>query len=134
MLDEVTISSMNMFEMITHVPPIDCVMTENTALFIVKKGYLRKCIGRNGNTLKKLRERLNRNVWIVEYSDNIEEFIKGLMSNIQINSITERDNVVYVSVPLRHRGFAIGKNGEIIKRNREIIKRLYDKELKIVAR
>ena len=123
-----------MFEMITHVPPIDCVMTENTALFIVKKGYLRKCIGRNGSTLKKLRERLNRNVWIVEYSDNIEEFIKGLMSNIQINSITERDNVVYVSVPLRHRGFAIGKNGEIIKRNREIIKRLYDKELKIVAR
>jgi len=113
---------------------MDCVITDNNILFVVNRGMLRKSIGREASSVKKLKDRFKKNVRIVEYNPNVEVFIKYLMSNIQIISFNEQDNVVYVTISLKYRGLAIGKGGEIIKRNRDIIKRLYGKELKLITK
>jgi len=133
-IDSTTLGSMNLFERITHVSPMDCVITDNNVLFVVNRGLLRKSIGRDASSIKRLKEKFKKNVRIVEYNPNIEVFIKYLMSNIQIISVSEQDDTVHVTINLKHRGLAIGKGGEIIKRNRDIIKRLYGKELKLITK
>ncbi|MCC7570743.1 NusA-like transcription termination signal-binding factor [Candidatus Micrarchaeota archaeon] len=133
-IDGLTLGSMSLFEQVSHVAPYDCLITDKSALFVVKKGMLHKSLGKDGSSIKRLKEKLGRNVWIVEHSANIEVFIKGLMSNIQITSVNEQDGIVYVTVPMRYRGLAIGKDGEIIKRNRDAVKRLYNKDLKLITK
>ncbi len=133
-IDEYLIGTLNFFEAVTHVMAKDCVVSDNNVLFVVGKTKLRKSLGPGNSNLRKLKERLKRNVWIVEYDPEMEAFIKSLMSNIKITSVRVNEDDVNVTVPLRERGLAIGRQGELIKRNREIIKRLYNKDLKLVTR
>jgi NusA-like KH domain protein len=133
-LDEVTFNTMKLFEMITHIFPVDCIVNDTTVLFVVKKGLLRKCVGREGIMIKKLNEKLNKKIWIVEQYSEVKGFIKGLMVNIPIVSLNVQDNTVYVTIPLKYRGYAIGKEGSVIKRNKEIVKRLYSMEMKLITK
>jgi len=123
------------FESITGVTVIDCILDreKNRLIFLVKKGYVGKAVGKNGINIKRLNKLTGKNIEVVEYSEKMDELIKNSLFPASVQSIRLSKNingkkVVYVSVPSKEKGLAIGKEGRNISRAILILKRYFDIE------
>lgn len=123
------------FESITGVTVIDCILDreKNRLIFLVKKGYVGKAVGKNGINIKRLNKLTGKNIEVVEYSEKMDELIKNSLFPASVQSIKLSKNingkkVVYVSVPSKEKGLAIGKEGRNISRAILILKRYFDIE------
>jgi len=119
-----TIGLIGMFEKVTNVAVRDCIFDDNSVYFLVNPGKAGKAVGRNGRNIKQLKQRLKKQVKIFEYSDNDEKFANNLIPNN--NSVETKNNKIYVSVDSEDKGKIIGRNGENIKKIRELLKRNSD--------
>ena len=123
------------FESITGVTVTDCILDreKNRLIFLVKKGYVGKAVGKNGINIKRLNKLTGKNIEVVEYSEKMDELIKNSLFPASVQSIRLSKNingkkVVYVSVPSKEKGLAIGKEGRNISRAILILKRYFDIE------
>jgi len=123
------------FESITGVTVIDCILDreKNRLIFLVKKGYVGKAVGKNGINIKRLNKLTGKNIEVVEYSEKMDELIKNSLFPASVQSVRLSKNingkkVVYVSVPPKEKGLAIGKEGRNISRAILILKRYFDIE------
>ena len=110
---------------------VDCIWDENASrvIFVVKRHDTGKVIGRGGTTIRRLREYFQKDIDIVEYSENLEGFVSNTLApakteNIEILEKSGKKTVV-VSVIPKEKGKAIGKNGRNIQRSRLLLKRHY---------
>ncbi len=120
-LDTDVIRTIALFEKITRVHPKDCIISENSAYFVVEPNRIGAAIGKNGSNIKEIRKILERNVKVFEYSRVPEEFIRNLIPGIKSLEIKNRS--VTVSVSPKEKTAVIGKNGENIKAIKELLKR-----------
>ena len=124
---------MTLFESITHAKLKDCILEKELALFVVDEGEIGKAIGKKGFNVKKLERMLKRKIKIVEYSPNIQQFIKNLVHPAQLKDIKEENDVItLVPADLTTRGVLIGRNASALRFSETIIKRYFTlKELKV---
>ncbi|MBY9017529.1 MAG: NusA-like transcription termination signal-binding factor [Candidatus Lokiarchaeota archaeon] len=101
-------------------------------IFLVKKEDVGKAIGKAGEHVKDLMNKLQKKIDVIPYSDNIEQFIQFIL-NTSKNSITvqqieikENKNekkTVIISVNPQDRGKAIGKEGSMIRKIKLLVTR-----------
>ncbi|MEZ0289740.1 MAG: NusA-like transcription termination signal-binding factor [Sulfolobales archaeon] len=122
----------SLFQDLTGVTVRDCIIDNdnNTIIFIVKEGEGGLAVGKNGSNIKMARKLLGRNVEVIEYSDNFEQFVKNIFMParvISVRRVQQGDkNVLYVTVHSGDKGLAIGRGGRNIHRARLVLKRYYD--------
>ncbi len=126
---------MKMFQSMTGVATKDVVIDEEfeRLIFLVNKGDLGRAIGRRGRKLEILRKVIRRNlgyaVEVVEYDDDLKNFIRNLLSPARVNYIElmgeGEETIAYVKVPEEDLGIAIGKDGRRIRRARLLVKRWF---------
>ncbi len=139
-LDTNTLRCLSLFESLTSAVAKDCLILDNKiVVFIVRKGELGKAIGKKGSNINRVRTAFkNKRVVIFEDSDTIEGFIKNLFPNINLLNIDiqEKNNnkIAIITVDLKNRGSAIGRDGDKIKTNKEVLKRKFDCDLKLETR
>lgn len=106
---------------------IDCVITADKLIFIVKKGHLGAAIGIKAKNLEKLRKLFKKNIKFVELDSNSERFIINLFKPYKIKNIVlegEKDSIVAkVEVDISDKSKVIGKGGRNIEIIREIARR-----------
>jgi len=80
----------------------DCVVQGNVIAFILKKGEMRRAIGKDGIAVKHLRQKLRLNVELLEYAEEPEEFIKKALYNVNVSSVkvSEKDGKRFANVEL----------------------------------
>ncbi|OYT62321.1 transcription elongation factor NusA [Methanosarcinales archaeon ex4484_138] len=123
---------MKAFEQTTGASPIDCIINENQnrVTFIVKSEEMGAAIGRHGEHVGRLRTTINKQIEIIEYSENPQEFIKNLLQPVavkKINIIEKNDkHIAYIEVAAREKGLAIGREGQKIEKVKSIVKRHHD--------
>jgi len=114
----------NMASNILKIDVIDCMVTEDKLIFIVKKGQLGIAIGSKAKNLEKLRRLFKKNIKFVEFDENKERFILNLCKPYKINNITldgSGDSIVAkVEVATSDKSKIIGRGG----RNIDIIRKL----------
>jgi len=121
-----------LFEQTTGASPIDCIINENQnrVTFIVKSEEMGAAIGRHGEHVGRLRTTINKQIEIIEYSENPQEFIKNLLQPVavkKINIIEKNDkHIAYIEVAAREKGLAIGREGQKIEKVKSIVKRHHD--------
>jgi len=121
----------SLFETLTGISPKDCFVDEENGrlVYVVKKGMAGLAIGRGGSTVERVRKATGMSVEIVEYSENLEEFVQNLFMPVKLRRIRDmrRGNkrIIYVEVPPTDKGIAIGKNGRNIQKVRHLLKRHY---------
>lgn len=126
-LDTETIRLITLFENLTGVGVRDCLVDNenNIAYFVIDEGEIGKAIGRNGSSVKNIENLIKKNVKVFEFSDNVENFVKNLIS--QINSVELRMkngiNVAEVHVDKRNKAIVIGRNGKNLKVYKELLQR-----------
>jgi N utilization substance protein A len=130
------IRTLNMFESITGVDAVDAIINEDEAYFIVPEGKAGMAIGKGGKVVKKLQRKLNKNVKIYEYSDNIGKFLTNIVPadirGVDINEDEDDGKTVEISVSRENKGRVVGKNGSKIDSIREILERTHNvKEVKV---
>jgi len=111
----------------TRTDIIDCTISDDFLIFIVKKGQLGAAIGRKAKNLEKLRNLFKKNIKFVEFDDNKEKFIKNLCKPYKIKNINleeeGKSTVAKVEVELSDKSKIIGKGGRNIESIRKLAKR-----------
>ena len=126
-LDMDTLNNLRAFEKITRTKAIDCINSETRITFIVPPRQLSHAIGRNAANVRRLREIMKKQVDIIEFSDDPEEFIRNIFHRFRVLRIEikngEHGLTAYVYVRPLDKGKAIGKNGSNLRRAENILKR-----------
>jgi len=114
----------NMTSSILKIDVIDCMVTEDKLIFIVRKGQLGIAIGSKAKNLEKLRRLFKKNIKFVEFDEDKERFILNLCKPYKINNIIldgSGDSIIAkVEVVTSDKSKIIGRSG----RNIDIIRKL----------
>ncbi|MCF0225729.1 MAG: NusA-like transcription termination signal-binding factor [Methanobrevibacter sp.] len=122
-----------LFENMTGAMVKDCIIDNDNdkVTFVVKKGNMGLAIGKGGNTVTKVKRTLDRDVEVVELSDDPSQFIKNLLSPAELNTVKitkskAGDQIAIVTADNTNKRIAIGKNGINIQRAKLLAKRQHN--------
>jgi N utilization substance protein A len=126
------IDYLSRFKMITQVVAKDCIVDEihHRVIFIVNSNDMKKVIEPKGATIKILRKEFNILIDVVQYSDNLKEFISNALTparplNIELLEELGRKGAV-ITVDNNEMGKAIGKRGRNIHKVRLVMRKYFD--------
>ncbi|MFX0180976.1 MAG: NusA-like transcription termination signal-binding factor, partial [Candidatus Hodarchaeota archaeon] len=94
-----------------------------------------KAIGKAGEHVKDLMAKLQKKIDVIPWSDKLEEFIQYVLNtsknSIKVQNIEIRENknqkkTVIISVRPQDRGKAIGKEGSMIRKIKELVLRHFE--------
>ena len=126
-LDNETIGYIRLFEDITSVPVMDCIMFERKLVFIVEGSHLGAAIGKKGRNVSILKNKTGKGIDIIGYSESPEQFIKNIFHNYRVEDVKVvvkgRETHAVVYVPITYKGRVIGLDGCNLKMARKIINR-----------
>lgn len=131
-LSEEKLRYIALFEKLTGVTPKDCVETAGSdrLTFVVDEEDMGKAIGENGKNIRKVRNKLDKNVHVVQYSNNPKQFLENIFSRVEIENIEfdeeNGEKTALVEVKQSEKGRAVGKNGWNIERARSLSSRHHD--------
>ena len=119
------------FEEETGAVARDCVVDDETdrLLFVVRAGEMGKAIGPDGRQVRRVEEKLGREVRLVEDADTPEAFVANALAPAAVRGVTVSENdttVAYAEVAEDDRGVAIGANGRNIRAARLLADRHFD--------
>lgn len=131
------IQYMGLFIDITKAKVKDCIEREDKIIFVVERGELGKAIGKNGINIKTLKEVLKKDIDIIEFSDNIVQFIRNIFHNYNVENVELgkqgiKDHI-NVKIEQKDKGRAIGKEGRNLKIARDIIFRHFGIESMVIS-
>ena len=125
--DEQTIKYVALFQDLTRTTVVDCVEAEDRLIFVVKEGEIGKAIGKKGENVTKLKRLLNKDIHVVEFSEEPEKFVANVFRNYDVKGvqIEQRGDVTHatVTVDASKKGRAIGKEGRNLRVSRDLIAR-----------
>lgn len=119
----------SLFENLTDVTPKDVVENEDNdrLTYVVDEEDMGKAIGEDGKNIQKVRNKLDKRVHVVQYSDNPEQFLRNIFSPIELENIEINDSgeelTAIIEVDESEKGRAVGKDGWNIDRVRRLLDR-----------
>jgi len=121
-----------LFETMTGAVVEDCVVDDKNdrIIFVVKKGHMGLAIGKKGRKVKLLEKLMRKKLEVVEYSEDVREFLANALKPVRIQGIrlTERPDgrkIAVVSVDPRDKARAIGRNGRNAEKLRLLARRYF---------
>ena len=132
-----TMQIITFFESLTKARVKDCIEKDDIIFFIVTEGQLGLAIGKGGQNLNQLKERLKKNIDVIEFSQDINKFIKNIFHRYKIKEIEMKNKgdkkVALINVDIRDKGKVIGRNSRNLRLAKEIISRYHEIDLTIVS-
>jgi len=129
-LNEDTLRHIALFSAITKASPIDCMDADDKLVFVVEKGQGNIAVGKKGEHVIKLKEKTGKNIQVVEYSEDPEQFVKNVFHiyGPQKVVIEQRGNITHATITVdpKLKGRAIGKAGKNLRIARDIVNRHHE--------
>src|SRR5262249_18555514 len=123
---------MSLFQSVTSVTARDCVVDNkmDRVIFVINKNQMGLAIGKGGATIKQLQNVVARKVELVEYSDDVSEFIGNILNNSMIREIRideKRDgsSQALVVVDAKKKGIVVGREGRNAEKARLLARRYF---------
>lgn len=136
-IDEEAIKLITLFNNLTGAVVKDCIVipgkmgVRDKVIFLVLKEDVGKAIGRNGENVKVLKEKLQKTIDIIGFSEDLKEFIQNILNTSKVQNVEIRENIsgkktIIITVNPEDKGKAIGKNGIMIKKTKLLVLRHFD--------
>lgn len=116
----------SLFESLTGAKVKDC-MADNNILFVIQKGDMGLALGRGGRNLKRAESLLKKPLKIVEFDEDVAQFIRNLVYPLGVLSVENKDKKIYVKgKDTKTKGYLIGRDRTNVRRMLNIVKRYFD--------
>ncbi len=140
-IDRESMELISLFNNISGAIIKDCLVfksPENSSeviIFLVKKQDVGKAIGKAGEHVKDLMAKLQKKIDVIPFSADLDEFIQFILNttknsikvqNIEVKESKIGKKTVIISVRPQDRGKAIGKDGSMIKKIKELVIRHFE--------
>lgn len=124
----------SLFEAITQAKLKDAVDEESRLLFVVEEGEIGKAIGKNGMNVKRLENVLNKRIRIVEFNNDLLQFVRNLIYPLAAREIKEENKIVIIAGnDAKTKGLLIGRDAQNLRAYENVVKRYFEIEgIKVV--
>ena len=117
---------MGVFEKKTHAAVKDAFEDNaGTLTFIVLPGNLFKALGKNAENIRRLERLFKRKVRVIEYAENIEDFVLNVVYPNKCDVNIKGDVVTLVPHSLKMRGNLIGRAAAHLRNTEMIVQRYF---------
>ena len=122
----------SLFESLTGAKVKDCIV-DDSILFIVHENEMGKAIGKEGSNIKRVENTLKKKIRLVEFSNNVLQFVGNLISTIKAKEIKEEDGIITIyGKDTKSKGILIGRDRHNLNQINDIVKRYFGvKEVKV---
>ena len=122
-----------LFESMTGAKVKDCIANEKL-IFVMEENEMGKAIGKNGINIKRIENKLRKKVKLVEFSNNVLQFVKNMIYPIEIFDVKQENNALIIRAKDMHtRAMLIGRERQNINHLNDIVRRYFDvNEMKVV--
>lgn len=96
------------------------------------KGDMGLAIGKKGENIRRMQNVLGKRIEMVEYADDMNEFIANIFRPVEITRVEKDQNSNTIIVSLQKKsdlGTAIGKKGANIEKARLLMRKFWGVEL-----
>ena len=122
-----------LFESMSGAKVKDCIADDNI-IFIIEENEMGKAIGKKGANIKRAEDLLKRKIKLVEFSQDILQFVKNMIYPAEVNDIKQEDGVITIyGKDSNSKAKIIGRERRNINNLTKIAKRYFDvKEIKVL--
>ncbi len=133
-LDMQTMQTIAMFEQLTGAHVKDCVPSDEQVIFIVHEGEMGKAIGKGGQHVRNLENKLKKRIKIVEYHSDVIQFVKNVVTPLELKEVKMENSTIFLAAKdLKTRGLLIGRGASNLRLFEAIVQRYFPiKELRVV--
>lgn len=122
-----------LFEAETEAVVRDCIVDDeyDRVIVLVKTGQMGKAIGKGGEHVRRVQERIGKSVKLVEDAPTPEDFVANALAPAAVYNVTISENddrLAYAEVAKEDHGAAIGTDGKNIEAARTLADRHHDIE------
>lgn len=119
---------------LTRATALDCMIDERfeRVIYLIKQGDMGLAIGKKGDNIRRLQSVLGKKVEMVEFSEDLVQFISNMFKPAEVTGIEGPDPERSVKIVVRQKndlGIAIGKGGTTIEKARLLLRRYHNLEI-----
>ncbi|HLD00317.1 MAG TPA: NusA-like transcription termination signal-binding factor [Candidatus Nanoarchaeia archaeon] len=92
--EELGLSSI--MERLTRARVKDCFKDEDTIYFVVAEGEMGKALGKGGVNIKRVQNELGRRIKVIEYADNLVDFVRNIILPLKVAEIIDQNGTVII--------------------------------------
>ena len=124
------VRSINLFEMLTGAEAKDCIIKDNRIIFVVDEGEIAQAIGKKGSNVKRVENKINKRVDVIEFSKDPLQFVRNMLHPIKPKSIylsekSSGEKVVNVQVERKDRNYIFANSKRIYNRLKMFLNRYH---------
>ena len=113
----------SIFESLTAAKVRDCIVNEQM-LFIINENDMGKAIGKQGSNVKRIENLVKKKIRLVEFNDNVVQFVQNLIYPIKAKEIKEEIGIVNIYCnDIKSKGMLIGRDRRNINFVNDVVKR-----------
>ena len=121
-----------LIEKFTYTLVKDCFREGETIYLVVGPGELGKVVGKGGVTVKRIQQEIGKPVRVIEYRDNVVDFIKNVIYPLAVQEIVvEEKAVILKDRSKKTKSLLIGRDGRNLQVINRAVGRFFDKEVRI---
>jgi len=124
------IKNMALFEILTGVSARDCVSAGDAMGFLVDENDMGMAIGRNGESIDKVRGKLGKQVFLMQYSSDIQKFIMYSLHPAYVKSVrildTTNGKIASADISKEDYKKAVGEGNKKIAIAKLFAQRMFD--------
>lgn len=119
---------------LTKSTALDCLIDDkfDRIIYVIKAGDMGYAIGKKGDNIRRLQGVTGRKVEMVEFAEELQEFLANIFKPAQILRFSCDDQSKKMNIVVSDKndvGIAIGKGGCTIEKARLLIRRFYGYEI-----
>ena len=124
----------SLFEKISNAKIKDLFERKGQLYCVVKKEEMNKIIGPKGKTIQKIQNMIKKKVKVIGYTDDVKEFVKGLLYPFTVENIENKDGVIEISCnDTKTKGLLIGRERQNLSELKQIVSRYFDiNDIKVI--
>ena len=115
-----------LFESMTGAKVRDCIANEKL-IFVIEENDMGKAIGKNGANIKRIENALKKKIKLVEFSNDVLNFVKNMIYPIEISDMKLEDGIVTIhGKDTATKAMLIGRERQNVNHLTDIVKRYFD--------